>query len=58
MKESFRKLDKNKMLYMKEGFWWGFIGVSKYKMFYQTSANRSLQEETGQAGYKIKICRV
>ena len=26
LKVTYKKLDKKKLLYMKEGFWWGFIG--------------------------------
>ena len=55
MKESFRKLDKHKMLYMKEGFWWGFIGVCKIqKCFIKQVPIDHYKRETGQAGYKIK----
>ncbi len=59
LKNLYLSMDKKKLLYMKEGFWWGFVGVCKIQ-------NINIKEvpiehygrKMGQAGYKIKDYQV
>ena len=55
LKVTYKKLDKKKLLYMKEGFWWGFIGhcIKKNIKFKEISIEH-FRRETGEAGYKLK----
>ena len=53
--ETYKKLDKQKLLFMKEGFWWGFVGVCKisnYKIVEVPIIH--FKRESGEAGYKLK----
>ena len=55
LKKTFKKLDKKKLGYMKEGFWWGFVGVCKKQKFkiFETPIEH-FSRESGEAGYKLK----
>ena len=55
LNETFQKLNKEKLLFMKEGFWWGFVGVcikQNFK-FYEVSIDH-FKRDAGEAGYKLK----
>lgn len=55
LKTSYLKLNKTKLLFMKEGFWWGFVGVcikQNFK-FYEVSIDH-FKRDAGEAGYKLK----
>ena len=54
-KNLYLSMDKKKLLYMKEGFWWGFVGVCKisnYKIVEVPIIH--FKRESGEAGYKFK----
>ena len=54
-KSTFVKLNKNKLLLMKEGFWWGFVGVCCIeKIKINEVSIDHFKRESGQAGYKLK----
>ncbi len=55
LNSTFKKLDKKKLLFMKEGFWWGFIGlsISRNIKFVQKPIKHYPRIE-GEAGYKLK----
>lgn len=55
LNSTFKKLDKKKLLFMKEGFWWGFIGlsISSNIKFVQKPIKHYPRIE-GEAGYKLK----
>ncbi len=53
--ETYKKLDKQKLLFMKEGFWWGFVGVCKLeRIFFREVPIKHYSREKGEAGYKIR----
>ena len=55
LKVTYKKLDKKKLLYMKEGFWWGFIGhCTKKDIKFKEISIEHFRRETGEAGYKLK----
>ncbi len=53
--QTFQKLDKERLLFMKEGFWWGFVGVCIKQNFkiYEVSIEH-FKRDAGEAGYKLK----
>lgn len=55
LNSTFKKLDKEKLLFMKEGFWWGFVGLSILNniKFIQRPIKHYPRLE-GEAGYKLK----
>tara|TARA_B100000575_G_scaffold293274_1_gene304114 strand:+ start:1381 stop:2079 length:699 start_codon:yes stop_codon:yes gene_type:complete len=55
LNSTFKKLNKEKLLFMKEGFWWGFVGlsVSNNIKFIQRPIKHYPRSE-GEAGYKLK----
>jgi glycosyltransferase involved in cell wall biosynthesis len=55
LNSTFKKLDKEKLLFMKEGFWWGFVGlsISNNINFIQRPIKHYPRLE-GEAGYKLK----
>jgi glycosyltransferase involved in cell wall biosynthesis len=55
LNSTFKKLDKKKLLFMKEGFWWGFIGlsISSNIKFVQKPIKHYPRIE-GESGYKLK----
>ena len=53
-KNDFRKLPKDLLKKMSEGFWWGFVGVCvKMKMNFKEVPINHFKREKGIAGYKI-----
>ena len=53
-KETFSKLPEDLLLKMHEGFWWGFVGVSKkMKIEFIEVAILHFKRNQGEAGYKI-----
>ena len=55
LNETFKKLNKEKLLFMKEGFWWGFVGVcieQKFKI-YEVPIEH-FRRDAGEAGYKLR----
>ncbi len=53
-KNDFRKLPKDLLKKMSEGFWWGFVGVCvKMKMNFKEVPINHFKREKGTAGYKI-----
>ena len=53
--DTYKKLDKQKLLLMKEGFWWGFVGVCKLdRFFFREVPIKHYPREKGEAGYKIR----
>ena len=55
LNSTFKKLNKEKLLFMKEGFWWGFVGlsVSNNIKFIERPIKHYPRSE-GEAGYKLK----
>ena len=54
-KKLFLSMDKKKLLFMKEGFWWGFVGVCKIQnIIIKEVPIEHYGRKMGQAGYKIK----
>ena len=55
LKATFEKLDRKKLLYMKEGFWWGFIGhCTKNNIKFKEIPIDHFRREAGEAGFKLK----
>lgn len=53
-KETFAKLPENLLLKMREGFWWGFVGVvKKKKLNFKEVSITHFKRTKGEAGYKI-----
>mgnify|MGYP001212816103 CR=1 FL=1 len=53
-KETFSKLPENLLLKMHEGFWWGFVGVSKkMKIEFIEVPILHFKRNQGKAGYKL-----
>ena len=53
-KSDFRKLPKDLLKKMREGFWWGFVGVCvKMKMNFKEIPIDHFKREKGAAGYKL-----
>ena len=54
LNSTFKKLSKKKLMHMREGFWWGFVGVSKISgiKFIQKPI-KHFSRETGDTSYKI-----
>jgi len=53
-KETYSKLPENLLLKMHEGFWWGFVGVSKkMKIEFIEVEILHFKRNQGEAGYKI-----
>jgi len=53
-KETFAKLPESLLLKMREGFWWGFVGVvKKKKLNFKEVSIRHFKRTKGEAGYKI-----
>ena len=54
-KNLFLSMDKKQLLYMKEGFWWGFVGVCKINNYKIVEVPiKHFKREAGEAGYKFK----
>ena len=54
-KNLFLSMEKKKLLYMKEGFWWGFVGVCKINNYKIIEVPiKHFKRESGQAGYEFK----
>tara|TARA_B100001996_G_scaffold250097_1_gene193903 strand:+ start:205 stop:903 length:699 start_codon:yes stop_codon:yes gene_type:complete len=54
LNETFKKLNKEKLLFMKEGFWWGFVGIcleQKFKIY--EVPIKHFRRDAGEAGYKL-----
>lgn len=52
---TFKSLDKTKLGYMREGFWWGFVAVcSKEKIKFIEKPIKHYSRDQGEAGYKLK----
>ena len=52
---TFKSLDKTKLGYMREGFWWGFVAVcSKEKIKFIEKPIKHFSRDKGEAGYKLK----
>ena len=55
LNSEFRKLPKNLLLKMKEGFWWGFVATcTKYNKNLYEVPIKHYKRTAGEAGYKIK----
>ena len=55
LNSTYNKLDFKKLLFMKEGFWWGFIGVSlKSKIYFIQKPIEHFSRKEGEAGYQFK----
>ncbi len=55
LKETYEKLDKKKLMQMKEGFWWGFVGTCKaQKIKIYEVPIKHYSRNIGEAGYKLK----
>ena len=55
LNETFLKLNKEKLLFMKEGFWWGFVGLCiKQKFRIYEVPIEHFKRDAGEAGYKLK----
>ena len=53
-KETFAKLPEDLLLKMREGFWWGFVGVvKKKKLNFKEVSITHFKRTKGEAGYKI-----
>ena len=53
-KETYAKLPENLLLKMREGFWWGFVGVvKKKKLNFKEVSIKHFKRTKGEAGYKI-----
>lgn len=53
-KKLFHKLPKKSLLQMKEGFWWGFVAVSKkMDIYFDEVKIEHFKRSNGDAGYKL-----
>ncbi len=53
-KNDFQKLPDSLLLKMKEGFWWGFVGVClKFKIKFKEVPIQHFARSEGEAGYKL-----
>lgn len=55
LSSTFKKINKEKLFYMKEGFWWGFVGICVLKKihFYEVPIQH-FSRNKGEAGYQLK----
>tara|TARA_B100001057_G_C22793618_1_gene928670 strand:- start:356 stop:1060 length:705 start_codon:yes stop_codon:yes gene_type:complete len=54
LNKTFKKLQKEKLLMMREGFWWGFVGVCMInKMKFIERPVKHYARESGNSSYKI-----
>jgi glycosyltransferase involved in cell wall biosynthesis len=54
LNSTFKKLDNEKLLLMKEGFWWGFVAVAlKSKIKFNQKPIMHFKRLEGEAGYKL-----
>ena len=55
LKKTYLKLNQKKLLYMKEGFWLGFVGVCKnHGLTLNETPIEHFERQSGEAGYKLK----
>jgi len=55
LNSTFKKLDRESLLLMKEGFWWGFVAISmKLKIRFIQKSIVHFERVEGEAGYKLK----
>ncbi len=55
LKVTYKKLNRKKLLHMKEGFWWGFIGhCTKKNIKFKEIPIDHFRREAGEAGFKLK----
>ena len=53
-KQTYLRLEKKKLLQMREGFWWGFVGVcKKEKLNFKEVPIDHFKRKSGEAGYKL-----
>ena len=55
LKKTYLKLNQEKLLYMKEGFWWGFVGICKSHGFILNETPiEHFKRQSGEAGYELR----